>query len=263
MHYDPEKAALERVSTIKYKSRSSELPPLSGVSLFCLGANNPIRKAFHCIAVNSWFNNIILLLIGISTITLALETPLDDPDGEKIQLLAVIDFGMSMAFTFEAFVKIVAAGFLFAGKGSYIRDPWNILDFIIVVSALLGIFAGDAIEVSFMKALRILKILRPLRVISTNKELRIAIVSLGRSIPNIVRLQVIVLFFVFLLAILQTTLLSGQFYSCSTDHLPLSAKQQDKAIITMWDCYNYGGEWVQPRLNFDTTLASLLTLVTI
>ena len=31
----------------------------------------------------------------------------------------------------------------------------------------------------------------------------------------------------------------------------------------MWDCYNYGGEWVEPRLNFDNTLASMLTLLTI
>ena len=31
----------------------------------------------------------------------------------------------------------------------------------------------------------------------------------------------------------------------------------------MWDCYNYGGEWVQPDLNFDNTFNSLLTLVTI
>ena len=31
----------------------------------------------------------------------------------------------------------------------------------------------------------------------------------------------------------------------------------------MWDCYNYGGEWITPDLNFDTTLSSLLTLLTI
>ena len=31
----------------------------------------------------------------------------------------------------------------------------------------------------------------------------------------------------------------------------------------MWDCLNYGGEWVEPDLNFDTTMNSLLTLVTI
>ena len=31
----------------------------------------------------------------------------------------------------------------------------------------------------------------------------------------------------------------------------------------MYDCYNYGGEWVEPELNFDTTLVSMLTLLTI
>lgn len=31
----------------------------------------------------------------------------------------------------------------------------------------------------------------------------------------------------------------------------------------MWDCYNYGGEWIEPDLNFDSTMTSLLTLVTI
>ena len=95
---------------------------------------------------------------------------------------------MTTVFTFEAVVKIIAAGFLFAGKKSYIREAWNILDFLIVASALLGIIAGDAIEVSFIKALRILKILRPLRIIARNKGLKVAIVSLGRSIPNIVNL---------------------------------------------------------------------------
>lgn len=170
---------------------------------------------------------------------------------------------MTAAFTFEMLVKIIAWGFAFAGKDSYIRDPWNILDFLIVTSALLGVIAGDSIKVSFFKALRILKVLRPLRVIARNKGLKVAIVALGSSLPNIINLQVIVLFFVFLFAILQTTLLSGQFSACSTDHLELTAKQQQQNIVTMWDCINYGGEWVQPDLNFDTTLNSILTLVTI
>ena len=163
------------------------------------------------------------MLILISTVTLAIETPLDDPEGTKIKILASIDLFMTIAFTFEAAVKIIAAGFACNGKMSYIRDPWNILDFVIVVSALLGVLAGDAIEISFIKALRILKVLRPLRVIARNKGLKVAIVSLGRSIPAIVRLQFIVLFFVFLFAILQTTIFSGQFFYCDTETVNLSA----------------------------------------
>ena len=119
------------------------------------------------------------------------------------------------------------------------------------------------VKISFFKALRILKVLRPLRIIAKNRNLKVAIVALGSSLPNIVNLQVIVLFFIFLFAILQTTLLSGQFYSCHTDHLGLSMKQQVTNINNMWECINYGGEWVTPELNFDTTMTSMLTLITI
>lgn len=210
-----------------------------------------------------YFENPILILILISTVTLALETPLDDPEGEKIKILAYIDLFMTAAFTFEMVIKIIAWGFAFSGKDSYIREPWNILDFLIVTSALMGVIAGDAVKISFFKALRILKILRPLRIIAKNKGLKVAITALGSSLPNIINLQVIVLFFVFLFAILQTTLLSGQFYQCHTDHLGLSKEQQVASIENMWDCINYGGEWIEPDLNFDTTFASLLTLITI
>ena len=108
---------------------------------------------------------------------------------------------MTSAFTFEMIVKIFARGFAFAGKDSYIREPWNILDFTIVGSALLSILAAD-LNIEFLKSLRILRMLRPLRLISRVKGLKIAIIALGASLPNIFYLQVIVLFFVFLLAIL-------------------------------------------------------------
>ena len=165
-----------------------------------------------------------MFLIVISTITLAFETPLDNPESDKIKRLRKIDILMTCAFTFEMVVKIIAKGFAFAGKDSYIREPWNILDFSIVMSALLSILASD-LKIGFFKSLRILRMLRPLRLISRNKGLKVAISALGASLPNIFYLQLIVLFFVFLLAILQTTLLSGAFYSCNTDHLNISMKQ--------------------------------------
>ena len=31
----------------------------------------------------------------------------------------------------------------------------------------------------------------------------------------------------------------------------------------MWDCINYGGEWIEPDLNYDNVMASMLTLITI
>ena len=201
IHYDMDNTSIMRASTI-VTAKKEEPVPLVGTSLFCLKPTNGFRKMCHYIAEHNYFNNTILVFIIVSTITLALETPLDDPEGEKVKILTIIDYIMTVIFTFEAAVKIIAVGFAFAGKPSYIRLPWNIIDFVIVLSALLGIAAGDAIDISFIKALRIMKILRPLRIIAKNPKLKIAIISLGRSIPNIVNLQVIVLFFVFLFSIL-------------------------------------------------------------
>lgn len=39
-------------------------------------------------------------------------------------------------YSIEMIIKIVALGFIF-NTGSYLRDPWNDLDFVIVASAWL------------------------------------------------------------------------------------------------------------------------------
>ena len=41
-------------------------------------------------------------------------------------------------YTVEMCIKILGLGFLL-NKGAYIRDPWNILDFTIVMSAYLSL----------------------------------------------------------------------------------------------------------------------------
>jgi len=55
-----------------------------GNALFCLGPNNCFRRGIHKFVEYKWFKRIILLLIIISTLTLAAETPLDNPDGDKV-----------------------------------------------------------------------------------------------------------------------------------------------------------------------------------
>ena len=224
---------------------------------------NGFRRMCWTVCRHKWFDNTILLLIVISTLTLAVETPFDDPDGQKIEILTWIDYFMTGAFTLECITKIIAMGFVHV-TGTYLRDPWNNLDFIIVLSAVAGYLMPPGVNISAVKSLRILRILRPLKIISKNKSLKIALTSLVKSIPKIANLQIIIFFFMFLLSILQTTLLSGKFYRCHTDRLEhLSYREQEVGIIDKWDCINSGGEWINPYLHFDNTLWSLLTLFTI
>lgn len=79
LHYELNEAALG-VSTGKTMKVENELAPLHGYSLYCLGPHNPFRVACHYISSHKYFGTFIIILIGISTVCLALQTPLDAPD---------------------------------------------------------------------------------------------------------------------------------------------------------------------------------------
>jgi hypothetical protein len=71
-------------------------------------------------------------MILTSTVALTLENPLQDPNGQLINILFYFDIVFTIIFCFEFVVKVVYFGFMFNGSNSYIRNSWNILDFIIV-----------------------------------------------------------------------------------------------------------------------------------
>lgn len=71
-------------------------------------------------------------------------------------------------FTIEALLKIIGMGFIM-DSGSYLRDGWNWIDFIVVVTSLLSNIPAIP-SISFLRTFRVL---RPLR-------------SLNRCIYNII-----------------------------------------------------------------------------
>ena len=63
-------------------------------------------------------------------------SPLNDFNSELSRQMQIISGVTTGIFVVEAIIKIIAAGFLFNYKGSYLRNMWNIVDFIVVVSAV-------------------------------------------------------------------------------------------------------------------------------
>ena len=127
---------------------------------------------------------------------------------------------MTVIFTIEAMLKIITTGFLFNRKNSYLRNSWNVLDFLIVSFALLS--STMKADISFIKVLRVARILRPLRLIQRAQGLKLAIQSLFKSFPEIMRLQIVVVFMMFMISILFTTLLSGKMFRCDLENTELS-----------------------------------------
>lgn len=113
---------------------------------------------------NPIFENFILGLIIISSIHLALDRPLLDPNGTYKKVLDIIDICLTILFSVEAILKLIGFGILFNGPESYFRVSWNLLDFFIVVVSVVSLLNTD-VDLSFFKILRLLRVLRPLRII--------------------------------------------------------------------------------------------------
>ena len=213
---------------------------LSGKSIMILNPDNQFRVFCAKIVGHSNFDNLVIMLILISTILLAIEDPFEDPQSQKKEVLTILDTILSFVFLFELLIKVVVYGFVFNGEDSYLKNSWNKMDFVIVFFSMVSMIFKD-IDLGPIKILRVLRVLRPLRMISRNPGMKIAITSLINAIPDIGNVMVVSVLFILLFAILSVNFYKGMFYSCMTDNVP---EEYHGMIENRFECLDYGGEWV-------------------
>ena len=91
-------------------------------------------------------------------------------------------------------------------KNSYLRDGWNVLDFIIIVSGFMYLFADSGVNLAIVRSLRVL---RPLRTISGVEGLRLIVSALIGAIPLLANTLMILIFFFLVFAIAGLQLWTG------------------------------------------------------
>ena len=244
-----------------------------GNSLFIFSPTNPIREFLRNFIMNSYFAGFIYHMIALNSMLLSLDEPkLEDPFQKKtIALMLLI---ISIIFVIECAIKIIAQGFYF-GKKTYLKDPWNILDFIIVMFSIITWVLEavmDGADMSFIRGFRALRALRPLRVVSKNEGIKTVVNSLLESIPALLNVLLIVLLFLLVFGILGIQLFKGQLGRCSEDN-----EQTAEAIQWKYDCVGYYWEeivneygdqigqkrvmreWTTPFNNYNDILHSMMT----
>ena len=102
-----------------------------------------------------------------------------------------------MFFTAEAVLKAVGMGFIME-KNTYLRDSWNWLDFIVVVTGLLS-FHPSMANVS---ALRTFRLFRPLKSLSVLPSMQNLVNTLLTSIVQLSNVMALMLFFFLIFGIL-------------------------------------------------------------
>ena len=178
---------------------------LAPKAFFVLGLQNPLRKL--AITVYRWkvFDNFILFMIIMNCIFLAMSS--NRPGFEDSKLYAVCEVAeiiFTVVFTLELLVKSVSMDFIYS-KGSYLRDPWNVIDFLVVV---LGLIAFSP-AVGNYTAIRTVRVLRPLRTITGVEGMRVLVSTLMRSIPMLLDVLVLCAFAFFIFGIIGVQTFKG------------------------------------------------------
>jgi hypothetical protein len=68
-------------------------------------------------------------------------------------------------------------------KSAYLRDYWNMLDFLVVVVSIIELV--PFIPSASLKALRTLRVLRPLRSLNAIPKLKEIVTDLLKALPNL------------------------------------------------------------------------------
>lgn len=132
-----------------------------------------------------------------------------------------MDIFFNCFFYIEFVFKVIGDGFVLE-EGTYLRDNWNKLDFLIVVISMLdmnskadsisGNYASSAVP--FFRVLRLLRTLRPLRFISHNVQLKLIVRSLMDSVEAILNVLGIIIIIFIMYGIAGITLFSNGYHTC-------------------------------------------------
>ena len=152
-----------------------------------------------------------MLLIALSSTKLALESYfVDEEEGSMIlKVSEKLDLVFNYLFIMECILKVIALGFAM-DDGSYLRDSWNGLDFFIVVTSVVDMMLSST-DIPALKVLRLLRMIRPLRVISHNPQLKMIVAALFESVGSIINVSVVVLIVWLMFAIYGMNTYMGMF----------------------------------------------------
>uniref|UniRef100_A0A3B4ZP08 Voltage-dependent L-type calcium channel subunit alpha n=1 Tax=Stegastes partitus TaxID=144197 RepID=A0A3B4ZP08_9TELE len=151
------------------------------------------------------------------------------------------EYAFLIIFTIETFLKIIAYG-LVMHQNAYVRNGWNMLDFVIVVIGLFSVVLelltkeekGDGEDGAaahaamhghggkpgglYVKALRAFRVLRPLRLVSGVPSLQVVLNSIIKAMVPLLHIALLVLFVIIIYAIIGLELFIGKMHA--TCYLP-------------------------------------------
>jgi hypothetical protein len=155
-----------------------------------------------------FFDPIIIFLIIVNSLLLGIidyENP--DSDSTRNTIVKSSEPFFTSIFTLEAILKITSQGFIM-GKGAYLKDSWNWLDFIVVITSLMANFPF----MSNVSGIRTFRLFRPLRSFTSLSSMRTLIATILSSMVQLGEILIFSAIVFFIFSILGVSLWSGDIH---------------------------------------------------
>ncbi|KAB0366684.1 hypothetical protein FD754_010840, partial [Muntiacus muntjak] len=194
-----------------------------------------------------------------------------------------VEYAFLIIFTVETFLKIIAYGLLLH-PNAYVRNGWNLLDFVIVIVGLFSVILEQLTKETEggnhssgksggfdVKALRAFRVLRPLRLVSGVPSLQVVLNSIIKAMVPLLHIALLVLFVIIIYAIIGLELFIGKMHkTCFFADSDMVAEEDPAPCAFSGNgrqCTANGTEcrsgWVGPNggiTNFDNFAFAMLTV---
>ncbi len=230
-------------------------------SLWIFKPKNPFRNMSTRAVTHRWFDNFILLSIFVSSVMLAIDSPLMAPECGLLAGLKKADLFFVAVFIVECALKVVSAG-LIMHPGSYLRNSWNVLDFLIVLISIgleVAPSGGQATDLRALRTLRSLRALRPLRVISRNPGLKLVVNALFMAIPKMLSTMVVMMLFFLIFAIVGVNYFKGQLSYCVFPDLSVQFTEAHRDLIRSRGTHYYDNPHYYHQLYANLSASAVYT----
>uniref|UniRef100_A0A8D2J6K2 Sodium channel protein type 2 subunit alpha n=1 Tax=Varanus komodoensis TaxID=61221 RepID=A0A8D2J6K2_VARKO len=141
-------------------------------------------------------NMFIMFTILTNCVFMTLKEP---PEWSK-----AVEYTFTGIYTFESLIKIFARGFCI-GSFTFLRDPWNWLDFLVISFA----YVTEFVDLGNVSALRTFRVLRALKTISVIPGLKTIVGALIQSVKKLSDVMILTVFCLSVFALIGLQLFMG------------------------------------------------------
>ncbi|XP_026157889.1 sodium channel protein type 2 subunit alpha-like [Mastacembelus armatus] len=187
-------------------------------ALYILNPFNPLRRVAIRVLVHSMFSMLIMFTILTNCAFMTLSNP---PEWAKN-----VEYTFTGIYTFESLIKILARGFC-VGKFTFLRDPWNWLDFSVILMA----YVTEFVDLGNVSALRTFRVLRALKTISVIPGLKTIVGALIQSVKKLSDVMILTVFCLSVFALIGLQLFMGNLRQKCV-RLPLAINGSNSSNIT-------------------------------